>query len=126
MGRSQRHLREIQGVDSAGQILVNGQIFVPADAAVSFKGPIADLVLVQNVAMDPVDLSVEFKGYDTPFAFTSVGTALPTGLALSGAGVLSGTPTTVAVTAGVQVRATDATDADVANSNLFSITVAAA
>lgn len=124
--RSQRHLREIRGKDSAGKINVGRFVAHPSGAAVVFSGTIPGLTLVQNVAMDPVDLSEYFRGYDTPFAFTSVGTALPTGLALSGAGVLSGTPTTVAVTAGVQVRATDATGADVANSNLFSITVAAA
>lgn len=90
-----------------------------------FVGPdIANLILVEDVAMSPRDYSARFAD-DGPLTFAAAGTALPAGLSLSSAGVLSGTPTTQATTTGHIVRATDS-DTDTVDSNAFSIQVVAA
>ena len=94
------------------------------DGEPAFIGPdIEDQVLTVDVAMVDVDFSTLFTA-DLPLTFAVVG-VLPTGLALSGAGVLSGTPTVVGATAGLIIRASDGSNPD-ADSNAFSITIAAA
>jgi hypothetical protein len=94
-------------------------INVVADSVpVEFTGNIADIVGEVGVAITPIQAWQEFNGTETPITFTSQGTALPAGLTLSSAGVISGTPTVEATTAGHIVRATDA-NLDTADSNAF-------
>lgn len=87
-----------------------------------FVGPsISNLTLQQNSPMTPLNFSGRFFDAQT-LTYTVVGT-LPTGLSLSSAGVLSGTPT-VLQTQNVAIRATD-TDTNTQDSNTFSITISA-
>lgn len=100
-----------------------GDGFARGEAAPSatFDGPsIGNFSLVIDVAMTPIDFSTRFSG--PGLTFEAVG-SLPTGLSLSSAGVLSGTPTVEAVTTGLVIRATDSNTAT-ADSNAFNITVA--
>lgn len=86
-----------------------------------FIGPnISNMNFVQNVAISPQDLSVYFRGGQPTLTYSMIG-SLPTGLSLSGAGILSGTPTVLGTTAGLQVQATNG--AQNAQSNAFSITI---
>lgn len=81
----------------------------------TFIGPtIADINLTQNQAMSPINFAPRFSGAT---AFTLQGGAV-TGLSLSGAGVLTGTPTTIAANTGRFIRADG-----VADSNTFTINV---
>jgi hypothetical protein len=97
-----------------------------ANVAPAFAGPSIDnFTIYEDVAMTPRDFSARFTDANSdPLTFTAQGTALPAGLSLSAAGVLSGTPTTSAVTTGVIVRASDGTATQ--DSNAFNITVTAA
>lgn len=93
-----------------------------AVAAPAFSGTVPAIELVVDVAMTPVDLSSYFTGAAITYSFLN---GIPTGLSLnSSTGVLSGTPTVEAVDGTNGVRATNVTDT--ADSNNFSITVAAA
>jgi large repetitive protein len=124
--RSQRHLREIRGRDSAGKINVGRFVAHPTGEAVVFAGPIPAQNILQNAATS-INVSSFFRGFDRPFVYTSTGTALPTGLTLNAnTGVISGTPTGNGTTAGVQITATDATNDDAIESNEFSIIIAPA
>jgi hypothetical protein len=92
-----------------------------ANQAPAFDGPsISNLTLTVNVAMNSRDYSSRFSDIES-LTFTIVGT-LPTGLSLSGAGVLSGTPTVLGTTTSLEVRASDGSLTQ--DSNSFSITVA--
>lgn len=89
-----------------------------------FIGPsLNNLNFIQNVAIGPIDLSVYFRGGQPSLTYSMVG-SLPAGLSLSGAGVLSGTPTVLGTTAGLQVSASNG--AQSAQSNAFSITISPA
>lgn len=92
-------------------------------AAPEFIGPaIGDFTVTLNVAM----LARAFAGrFDAalPLTFVALG-VLPTGLSLSAAGVLSGTPTVLGTYPGISIRASDGTDT--IDSNTFSITVSLA
>jgi hypothetical protein len=55
-----------------------------------------------------------------PLTFTAIG-SLPTGLSLSSAGVLSGTPTTVGTSSSIEIRASDGTLTQ--DSNSFDIDI---
>lgn len=91
----------------------------------SFTGPnIADISGTEAVALTPVDVSSLFFDAESGLTFSAVG-SWPAGVTVSSAGVISGTPTTAGTYSGLQVRATDA-GALTADSNAFSITVAAA
>lgn len=93
----------------------------PGSGAPVFIGPSIDnLVLAQNVAIFPRDFSALFTG--PGLTFSAIGT-LPTGLTLSSAGVLSGTPTVIATSGALQVHATDGSTP--ADSNTFSIQIVA-
>lgn len=71
----------------------------------------------------PYTFALDFLGTPTPTIALQAGT-LPAGLAVSGAGVISGTPTTAATATGLVFRATNS--AGVADSVALSLTVAAA
>jgi hypothetical protein len=91
-----------------------------ANSAPVFSGPtISNIQLAQNVAMTARDFSGRFTDADA-LTFTSVGT-LPTGLTLSSAGVLSGTPTTLGTTSSLEIRASDGSLT--VDSNSYSIEV---
>lgn len=73
-----------------------------------------------------LNLSTYFSGTETPFAYTLQSGTLPDGLSLNAStGVISGTPTTPGTASGIVIRATD-DNLDTADSNSFSIDVAAA
>lgn len=105
-----------------------GGAFVNVDqggAAVdpSFVGPlIGDMTLLEDVAMVERDFSGHFSD-DGALTFSAVG-ALPAGLSLSSAGVLSGTPTDVEVASDIVIRADDGTHT--IDSNAFTIRIVAA
>lgn len=94
-----------------------------ADAASvpTFVGPtISDIVLLLNQAMSPRDFSARFSA-TLPLTFSLIGGAI-TGLTLSAAGVLTGTPTVLGTYTLRSVRAADGTNPN-ADSNTFTIMV---
>ncbi len=94
-----------------------------ANAAPSFVGPsISNLVFQEDIAITPVDFSSLFTDIES-LTFTAVG-ALPTGLSLSSAGVLSGTPTTIQQVTSIEIRASDGSLTT--DSNSFNIDIIAA
>jgi hypothetical protein len=139
MGRSsQRHTREIQGIDSSGRTAAeygekyNNRTNAAGDpvnnpngpTAVVFSGTIAD-----QVGNDAVYFSLAagsyFSGSDGPIVYTISAGTLPTLLAINSAtGEISGTPNAVITQAGIVVTATDAST-DTAVSNAFEIDILA-
>lgn len=96
----------------------------PIPVAPVAAGALPDLALTQGVAMTPLDVAADFSSTE-PVAYTLAPSSdpPPAGLALSGAGLLSGTPTTPVTGAAIVVRGTNAYGfADTA----FSVTVTAA
>lgn len=71
-----------------------------------------------------VDLTSYFSGNQTPFTYAMHAGTLPVGLSQSG-GVISGTPSAAVTQAGQVLRGTDAAS-NTADSNSFSIVIAAA
>lgn len=97
----------------------------PGNLPPSFDGPsIAAISATEGVALSSLDVSSRFSDAESALTFSAVG-SWPAGVTVSSAGVISGTPTTAGTYSGLQVRATDA-GALTADSNTFSITVAAA
>ncbi|WP_341649943.1 fibronectin type III domain-containing protein [Thauera humireducens] len=97
----------------------------PGNLPPSFDGPsIAAISATEGVALSALDVSSRFSDAESALTFSAVG-SWPAGVTVSSAGVISGTPTTAGTYSGLQVRATDA-GALTADSNAFSITVAAA
>lgn len=97
----------------------------PGNLPPSFDGPnIAAISATEGVALSALDVSSRFSDAESALTFSAVG-SWPDGVTVSSAGVISGTPTTAGTYSGLQVRATDA-GALPADSNTFSITVAAA
>lgn len=73
-----------------------------------------------------LNLAPYFAGTETPFTYSVFAGTLPAGLSLNtSTGAISGTPTTEQTASGLVIRATDSAS-DTANTNSFSITVAAA
>lgn len=95
-----------------------------ANTAPSFSGTISDLSATVGVALTPVDVSSLFSDAESSLTFSAIGT-WPAGVTVSGAGVISGTPSAAGTYGSLQVRATDAGGLT-ADSNLFSVTVAVA
>ena len=92
---------------------------------IAFAGTIPTLNGTEGSAFSE-DVSSYFSGSETPFAYTVQSGTLPTGLSLSSStGVISGTPTTAGTSSGIVIRGTDATPYT-ADSNSFSIVIAAA
>lgn len=79
-----------------------------APAAPVALGLLPDLVLEPGVAMTPADLAADFVGAGLTLALSPASDPLPGGLSLSAAGVLSGTPGSVAGPLAVVVRAVNA------------------
>lgn len=100
-------------------VIFAGGAYITLNSGPSFDGPlIENLMLVQGVAIFPRDYAPRWSG--GVFTFSLVGGPVP-GMALSAAGVLSGTPTTLGTTAGLIVRANDGTNNF--DSNAFSIQI---
>lgn len=97
----------------------------PGNLPPSFDGPsIAAISATEGIALSALDVSSRFSDAESALTFSAVG-SWPAGVTVSSAGVISGTPTTAGTYSGLQVRATDAGSLT-ADSNTFSITVAAA
>jgi hypothetical protein len=144
---SQRHGREVQGVDSADQVSVTGTgggyggggvaaatfpVYPPASSigypgdlsAVEFTGTILDQVGNDAVPFS-LDTGQNFTGNDVPLVFTLTGGTLPTPLTLASAtGIISGTPNAVITQAGIIITCTD-NSSDTAVSNAFEIDIQA-
>ena len=124
MSRSQRHLREIQGFDSAGQSDGADGGFVTDPGKVSFSGSVVGGVGNVSVAYS-LDVSGNFIGSDLPFTYTLQAGTLPSGTTLgSTTGIISGTPDTITNYTGIIIRATDASG-DTADTNTFAIDIQA-
>ena len=93
-----------------------------ANLAPTAAGALGDLSLTLGQPMTPVDVSGDFADPGDTLAFAAAG--LPAGLALSGSGVLSGTPT--AEVTGQTVTVTAADSAAQTATSAFQVTVAAA
>ena len=144
---SQRHGREVHGVDSADQVSVTGtgggyggggvaaatfpvypsasSIGYPGDlAAVEFTGTILDQVGNDGVPFS-LNTGQNFTGNDVPFVFTLTAGTLPTLLTLDSAtGIISGTPNAVITQAGIVITCTD-NSTDTAVTNAFEIDIQA-
>lgn len=106
-------------ITNAQAVFQASTVNLVATGGVFFTGPnIGNFSLVLNQAMTPINFSSRFTG--TGLTFSAVGT-LPTGLSLSSAGVLSGTPTVANTFTPIVIRATDGSNT--ADSNSFSIVV---
>ena len=68
-------------------------------------GGLADLSLDLDAAMTPIDVSLDFSDAGDSLSFAAAG--LPAGLNLSGAGLLSGTPSEVVTGQIITITATD-------------------
>ena len=124
MTRSQRHLREIQGYDSAGQTKGAGGAIVPGAGEVKFSGSVVGGI--GNVSI-PYSLALagNFSGTDVPFVYTLQAGILPSGTSLNAStGEISGTPDTITDYTGIIVRCTDDTG-DFADTNTFAIDIQA-
>lgn len=122
--RSQRHLREIQGYDSAGQSAGPGGGLVTDPGKVSFSGNVVGGVGNQGV---PYSLNVApyFLGSDLPFTYAVQAGTLPSGTTLGATtGIISGTPDTITDYTGIIIRATD-NSGDTADTNTFAIDIQA-
>lgn len=123
---SQRHKCEIHGRSSIGNSDcppyggAGGQTM--AGQAVVW-GSVIVQPLVRNAAMTPVDFDGFTSGSD-PISYAVTTGTLPTGLTLSAAGVLSGTPTGLGDTTGLVVTGTNASGG--VASGPFTISVVAA
>lgn len=97
----------------------------PGNLPPIFDGPsIAAISGTEGIALSALDVSARFSDAESALTFSAVG-SWPAGVTVSSAGVISGTPTTAGTYASLQVRATDSGSLT-ADSNTFSITVAAA
>jgi len=76
-------------------------------AAPTAAGSLSDLAFTEGQEIGTIDLSTDFAGEQLTFALAPSSDALPSGLALSSAGVLSGTPTAVVTGRNIVVRATN-------------------
>lgn len=110
---------EVTATNTQGSAVAETVAF-EANAAPAAAGGLADLVLTEGVAITPVDVSVDFTDDD---ALSFAASGLPAGLALSGAGLLTGTATATG-SFNIVVTATD-TAGQTAQSG-FTITVNAA
>jgi len=93
---------------------------------VSFSGPVPTRNGVLGTATTFANAGF-FAGNLTPFAYSSVGTSLPAGVTLNtSTGVLSlaASGATAGTTSGIIIRATD-TGSNIANTNAYSIVIAA-
>jgi hypothetical protein len=100
-----------------------GMLGTIGDQPATFIGPnIATLTLTVDQAMSPRNFAPRFQS-DLALTFTINGT-LPTGLSLSSAGVLSGTPTQIGTFFPISITAEDE-NTDTADSNDFAIVVLA-
>ena len=125
MSRSQRHLREYQGYDSAGQALQEGTGAIkPGAQTVSFSGTVANQNGNVSVPFS-LDLSGYFFGSDTPLAYSVATGTLPSQLTLNAStGVISGTPDTIQTQVGISITCTD-NSGNTATTNTFQIDIAA-
>jgi len=89
---------------SRGATATGGAVTYPAPVA---AGGLADLNLTLGEAMTPVDVSADFTGSGITYALAPSSDALPTGLSLSSAGSLSGTPTEEVTGRNIVVRGTN-------------------
>jgi len=81
-----------------------------ANTGPTAAGGLSDITLTQNVAMAATDLSVDFSDADgdvLTFSLAPSSAALPAGISLSSAGLLSGTPTVTSVALSIVVRGAD-------------------
>jgi len=77
-------------------------------AAPTAAGGIADQSYPEDIAIVPLNVAADFTGTGITYALAPSSAALPVGLSLSSAGLLTGTPTTPAAAAIIVVRGTNA------------------
>jgi hypothetical protein len=96
--------------------------------AVTFTGTVPTLNGTRKTALPAQSPTIAsyFTGSATPFSYAVQSGTLPAGLSInSSTGVISGTPTVTGTQTGIVIRATD-DDAETADTNSFSIAIAAA
>ena len=94
-------------------------------SAVAFSGTVPTLNGQRKESFSE-SVASYFSGTETPFAYSVQSGSLPAGLSLnSSTGVISGTPTATGAASGIVIRATD-DDSNTADTNSFSISIAAA
>lgn len=94
-------------------------------SAVAFSGTVPTLNGQRKAAFSE-SVAAYFSGTETPFAYSVQSGSLPAGLSLnSSTGVISGTPTATGTASGIVIRATD-DDSNTADTNSFTIAIAAA
>lgn len=112
------------GVHLDNLVAANGAFIVSA-TPVGFTGTVPTLNGAEGVSFSE-SVASYFSGTETPFSYAVHSGALPAGLSLnSSTGVISGTPTTAGTSSGIVIRATD-DDSNTADTNAFSIVIAAA
>lgn len=95
-----------------------GTVSIP----IAFAGSVSNQTVFVGAPFS-LNLSANFSGTEPPFAYSLQAGALPAGLSLnSSTGVISGTASIAGVSNGIVIRAVDA-NADMADSNPFSISV---
>lgn len=77
------------------------------DPAPTAEGSISDQSWIEDSAITPLNVSADFTGSDITYSLAPSSAALPTGLSLSSAGTISGTPTTPASQVNIVVRGTN-------------------
>jgi hypothetical protein len=101
------------------------ELYTVAAGSVEFNGTIGSQ-LIEEGASGSFSVADNFSGSGTPFAYSSIGTALPVGFTLNAAtGAISYTAAALGLTAGHIIQAT-AVDLSTAQTNTFSIDVSSA
>lgn len=99
----------ITGANSGGSVAVDLSVII---SGVALQPPVAagalpDVSFVKDSAITAINVAADFTGSGITYALAPSSAALPVGLALSSAGMITGTPTTPAAQVNIIVRGTN-------------------
>lgn len=97
----------ITATDEYGRTTTSTPDFTTAYRAQATGGVDLDLSFVEDSAIASTDLKANWTANGNTLTYAITGTALPTGLSVSSAGVMTGTPTDVTADATYTLRGTD-------------------